>query len=112
LRPQAGHEGGKGKSLAGLRSGDGPLSVRAGPSSIKIGCRHRHRTNGLVSFLVSFMYVCLSPSPSTTAHRAGSMDPHGRSCTVIRNTEKRKVEVLRAPPFYAGAVPLSAFPAQ
>ena len=26
--------------------------------------------------------------------------------------EKRKVEVLRAAPFYAGAGPLSAFPAQ
>jgi hypothetical protein len=40
------------------------------------------------------------------------MDQHGLSWTVILHPEKRKVEFLRAPPFYAGAVPLSAFPAQ
>jgi hypothetical protein len=33
-----------------------------------VGCRHRYRTNGLVSFLVSFMYAYLDLSPFTTAH--------------------------------------------
>jgi hypothetical protein len=45
-----------------------------------------------VSFLVSFMFVYLRPPPATTGRRAGRIDQHGRSWTVILHPEKRKVD--------------------
>jgi hypothetical protein len=46
----------------------------------------------LVSFLVSYMFVCLRPSRSTAGLSAGWIDHHGRSWTVFLHPEKRKVD--------------------
>jgi hypothetical protein len=47
----------------------------------------------LVSFLVSYMFVYLGPSSSTTGLRAGQIDQHGRSWTVILHPEKTSQEL-------------------
>jgi len=60
------------------------------------------------------MYVYLRPSPSTTTFWAGSIDDHGRSWTVIRNTEKQKVGAApRGPvgPGVSGGLDLGGPPA-
>src|SRR6516165_470772 len=47
--------------------------------------------------LVSFMFVYLGPSPSTTALWAGCIDNPGRSWTVVLNNEKRRSAVRPCP---------------
>ena len=74
-----------------------------------------HGARGSRLSLISSLIHVRAPASITVYYRRseqGLIDRHGRSWTVILHPEKRKVEVLRAAPFYAGAVPLSAFPAQ
>jgi hypothetical protein len=72
-------------------------SVRALPAARghagRITCRYDIAGHSLNSRLCRVP----GPSPSTAMLRAGSMHPHGRSWTVIRNTEKRKVVRQRHP---------------
>ena len=71
-----------------------PITRRVSPVHHRAGIAHRSprvRGGRLVSFLVSFMFVYLRPSPSMTRSGAGSRYQHGQSWTGIPHSEKREM---------------------
>ena len=81
--------------LAGLRSGEGPLSVRARPSSIKRDCDRRATSTGEKRLVNVHAKSCLTPEPlrtlrSETKGQAGACPDRTRAipCTVQAVTRK------------------------